>query len=71
MEDNEEEIISHKLGVVARSKKETYDVFTTQEMYYFPQIESTGDDFIADVLTRAKKVQFHYYSFTCRQIQKM
>ena len=58
MEDNEEEITSHELGVVARSKKEAYDVLTTQGMYYFPPIESTRADFVADVLTGAKKVQF-------------
>ena len=63
MEDNEEEITSHELWVVARSKMEAYDVLTTQGRYYFPPIESTRADFVADVRTEAKKVQFQLLFF--------
>ena len=55
MEVNQEEITSHELGIIARNKKEAYDVLITQGMYYFPPIDSTRADFVADVLTGAKK----------------
>ena len=56
MQDSQEEITSYELGIVARSKKEAFDVLTTQGMYYFPPIESTRADFVEDVLIGAKKV---------------
>ena len=65
MEDNQEEITSHELGIVARSKKEAYNVLTTQGMHFFPPIDSTRADFVADVLTGAKKAWFLLLIF-CR-----
>ena len=59
-----QEITSQEIGVVARSKKETCDILTTQGLYYFPPIESTRASFVADVITGSKKVShrcLHFY----------
>ena len=43
--------------MVARSKKEAYDVLTSQGLYYLPPIESTRADFVSDVIAGSKNVR--------------
>ena len=57
MEEEKEEISANEFQMVARSKKEAYDVLTSQGLYYLPPIESTRADFAADVIAGSKNVR--------------
>ena len=57
MEGEKEEISANEFQMVARSKKEAYDVLASQGLYYLPPIESTRADFVADVIAGSKNVR--------------
>ena len=60
MDQNNQEISANEFQMVARSKKEAYDVLTSHGQYYLPPIESTRADFVADVIAGSKKVRIWY-----------
>ena len=54
MDQDNQEILSNEFQMVARSKKEAYDVLTFYGQYYLPPIESTRADFVEDLIAGSK-----------------
>ena len=46
----------NEFGVVARSKREAYDLLSIKGGYYLPPIEQAKVDYISDILSGDKKV---------------
>ena len=51
MELNQQEFSVREIGIVARSKKEIYDILTVHGGYFLPPIELANSDYISDILS--------------------
>ena len=53
---DEKSLTVNEFGVIARSKKEVYDLMTVTGGYYLPTIEQANFDYISDILSGDKNV---------------
>ena len=70
MEDDENTFTVNQFGVVARFKKETYDMLTITEGNCFPSVIQSNTDYISDILSEDKNVSSKRFNSTGIEIKE-